>query len=133
MLSIGGTYCDKLGSLRVLGVFQIVLGALSVAVHSFMLTQYHNLTVDVSLINKTQVLVFYSSIKLLKSYEEMVLSQFGITELDGTEGGSGGSNERSQRRLEYVKLFNEESDENKNVTFCLMNSLVEDNVCIDHF
>ena len=62
----------------------------------------------------------------------MVLSQFGITELDGTEGGSGGSNERSQRRLEYVKLFNEESDENKNVTFCLMNSLVEDNVCIDH-
>ena len=40
-----------------MGVFQIVLGALSVAVHSFMLSQYHNLTVDVSLINKTQVLL----------------------------------------------------------------------------
>ena len=62
----------------------------------------------------------------------MVLRQFGITELDNIEGGSGNSIERNQRRLEYVKLFNdnEESDENQNVTFCLMNTLVEDNVCV---
>ena len=55
VLSIGGTYCDKLGSLRVLGVFQIILGSLCILVHTLMLTQYHNLSVDVNLVNTTQV------------------------------------------------------------------------------
>ena len=33
--------------------------------------------------------------------------------------------------LEYVKLFNSKLDDKVyNVSFCLMNSLVEDNVCL---
>lgn len=40
------------GSLRVLGLFELVLGSLCICVHAFMLSQYHNLSIDIDL-NKT--------------------------------------------------------------------------------
>ena len=49
------------------------------------------------------------------------------------EQGSGTSIRKTRRMnsLEYVKLFNSKLDDKVyNVSFCLMNSLVEDNVCL---